>query len=393
MKYVSVNEMVSIEMEADKTGLTYEIMMENAGNALAEVILEEYSSFPTQGVLGLVGSGNNGGDTLVALSCLAKRGWRTGAYIIRERPQGDPLVNRYLQSGGNILVAKLDSKYERLQKMLKDYGIILDGVLGTGIKLPLKAELAKIFDLIKANLSTEVRKPIVVAVDCPSGVDCDSGEAASECIPADLTVTMAAVKQGLFKFPAYNYVGNLRVVGIGLPGNGESLESWRAIRSFIPEENWVKQNLPPRPLDSHKGTFGTALIVAGCLKYSGASLLAGKAAYRIGAGLVTLAIPSILHAALSGHFIEATWQPLPHSNGFISSQASHVILDNIARVTAVLLGPGFGLEKTTEDFLRGLFEHSSHKNYQGSHNQPTLLPPLVIDADGLKLLSKIQESP
>ena len=146
--------------------------------------------------------------------------------------------------------------------------------------------------------------PRIVAVDCPSGVDCDSGDAAPECIPADLTVTMAAIKRGLLKFPAFNLLGDLRLVGIGLPEGGHGLKAWRKVSCRVADAEWVNELIPPRPLDAHKGTFGTAMVVAGSLNYTGAVLLAGEAAYRAGVGLVTIATPTPLHAALAGHIPE-----------------------------------------------------------------------------------------
>ncbi len=198
--------------------------------------------------------------------------------------------------------------------------------------------------------------PFVIAVDCPSGMDCDSGEAADESIPADLTVTMAAVKQGMLKLPAYELVGDLQVVDIGLP---DDLKSWASLQTEVAEEEMVAGLLPERPLNSHKGTFGTALIVAGSVNYTGAALLSGQAACRVGAGLVTLAVPSPLHAALSGQFPEATWILLPHEVGVVSANAAEVLIKNLERATAMLVGPGFGMENTTKEFIENLLTGES----------------------------------
>jgi NAD(P)H-hydrate epimerase len=138
--------------------------------------------------------------------------------------------------------------------------------------------------------------------------------------------------------------------------------------------------LPRRPLDAHKGTFGTALIVAGSANYTGAAWLAGQAAYRVGAGLVTLAVPTPLHAALAGQFPEATWVLLPHSDGFIAAQASATLQPHLERATALLVGPGFGLEETTKEFLERLLG-----------DKETGVPPMVVDADALKLLRRLPD--
>jgi hydroxyethylthiazole kinase-like uncharacterized protein yjeF len=398
MKYVSVDEMIKIEKEADASGLTYEKMMENAGKGLAEVIIETYGDIEHKKILALVGSGNNGGDSLVALAHLAEMNWSCAAYIVKIRSPNDPLVARLTKAGGEIYSVKEDSQYSQLKDLLAEYSVVLDGVLGTGIKLPLRGKIANVLANAKRILASLESPPYIVAVDCPSGVDSDTGAAADECIPADLTVTMAAVKRGLLALPAYEFLGDLTVVDIGLD---EDIKSWDSIPRIVPDAGWVLQKLPQRKLNSHKGTFGTALIVAGSVNFTGAVLLSGESAYRAGAGLVTLAVPSVLHSAVAGQLAEATWVLLPHEMGVIASHAVEVLKENLGRATAMLIGPGFGMEDTTRDFLSRLligekkrgkggigFVHASEeeavKESQG-------LPPLVIDADGLKLTSQLQD--
>lgn len=399
MKLVSVAEMQAIEREANAQGFSYEMMMENAGRNLAEVVQETYGFLAEDGAGGLVGSGNNGGDTLVALTYLAQQGWPVSAYLVRPRPVDDILIQRFLEAGGQLYWAEDDPSGQQLNRLLTEHAILLDGILGTGIKLPLKTELAQLMDKITKSIASLEDAPAVVAVDVPSGIDCDNGEAAPECIPAELTVTMAAVKQGMLKFPAYELVGDFKVVDIGLPDEGENLDSFKSIRRSVADPQWVRDQLPSRPLTAHKGSFGTALVVAGSVNYTGAAWLAGQAAYRIGAGLVTLAVPAPLHSALAGQFAEATWLPLPDENGFISSEAAEIVQKNLERASALLIGPGFGLEKTTGDFLSRLLRNSglTHQGRIGfapivAEIKPTgvkQLPPLVIDADGLKHLAKI----
>jgi ADP-dependent NAD(P)H-hydrate dehydratase / NAD(P)H-hydrate epimerase len=212
---------------------------------------------------------------------------------------------------------------------------------------------------------------------------------------------MAAIKQGLLKLPAYDLIGELRVVEIG---RLDDLNSWQAIKNEVADEEMALSLLPLRPTDAHKGTFGTALIAAGSINYTGAAYLAGQAAYRIGAGLVTLAVPASLHAALAGQFPEATWVLLPHEMGVISAAAADVLKKNLERATALLIGPGLGLEDTTRDFIANILSKAEDKPVHGRMGfvqadtgkptpKPVTLPPLVIDADGLKLLAKLPDWP
>jgi len=398
VKLVTVAEMVNIEQEADASGHTYELMMEHAGNGLAEVVQERFGGHTNQAAFGLVGSGNNGGDTLVALAYLANQySWEVVAYIVRPRPENDPLVARVLDVGGKVIYHENDKKYRQLYRMLDKHDLLLDGILGTGIRLPLKGAVAKVIEATHRRLEKIEKRPIVVAVDCPSGVDCDTGEAAEKCLQADLTVTMAAVKAGLVRFPAFNLVGSLIVVGIGL---ADDLSPWQAINRFVADEGSVRKSLPPRSRDAHKGTFGTVLVIGGSVNYTGAPLLTGKAAYRVGAGLVTLAVPSPLYAPLAGHFPEATWILLPHDVGVINAKAVDVVQEGLDRVTALAVGPGFGLEDSTRDFFGYLLGVRPRSGRNPIGFQPVdsdaevkskrALPPLVVDADGLKLLRNFE---
>ena len=302
--------------------------------------------------------------------------------------------------------AETDPDSIGLRKALEQTKVLVDGILGTGFQLPLKPELAKLLRRTYEIMAGSGRHLPVVAVDCPSGVDCDTGEASPECLPADATICMAAVKTGLLRLPAFQLAGNLAVVDIGLPPD---LPSWVQVKREVVDAPRVQGILPPRQMDAHKGTFGTALIVAGSVNYTGAALLAGKAAYRIGVGLVTMGVALPLHAALAGHFPEATWLLLPHDTGVIAQSAADVVLKNLERVTALLLGPGWGLEEATLNFLSRLLKRSPqvkraveigflqpeepHKTSEAKPLASLSLPPLVIDADGLKLLARIPDWP
>jgi hydroxyethylthiazole kinase-like uncharacterized protein yjeF len=400
MKLMSVAEMQAVEKESDASGWTYDQMMERAGGGLADVVEQEYGESKDKGVLGLVGSGNNGGDTLVALAQLSGQGWKASAYIVRPRPEDDPLVERFQKAGGVVYEVKDDPDYKLLGELVSQHALLLDGVLGTGIRLPLKGEVASALQAVQKLLVELPDAPSVVAVDVPSGVDCDSGEAAPETLPAGLTVTMAAVKQGLLKFPAYKKVGELVLVGIGLPEGGQALKSWKKVTRFVADENYVKSVLPRRDLDAHKGTFGTALVVAGSINFTGAVLLSSEAAYRAGAGLVTACVPAPLHAALAGMLPEVTWVLLPHEIGVVAAEAAEVVLENLERATAMLVGCGFGQEDTTGRFLERLIGAAGQNDHHHMGFVPTgkpdkeqqkqALPAMVIDADGLKLLARIQ---
>jgi NAD(P)H-hydrate epimerase len=298
-----------------------------------------------------------------------------------------------------IIQAGQDPQFELLDELVSQADVMLDGILGTGFRPPLKPEIARLID----HLISRAERPFIVAVDCPSGVDCDSGECAPQVMAAELTICLAAVKSGLLRFPAFEKVGELVAVDIGLP---TSLDAWKTISNQVAHEEMVARILPKRPLDAHKGTFGTALVTAGSINYTGAAYLAAKAAYRIGAGLVQIAVPGPLHTVLAGQIPEATWLILPHEMGVIAEGGADVLLKNLDRADALLIGPGLGTEETTGAFLRKLLSGKIARTSRGNIgfivasstkeddlSQPVNLPPLVFDADALKLLARLPDWP
>ncbi|MEN4011114.1 MAG: NAD(P)H-hydrate dehydratase [Bellilinea sp.] len=371
IRLVTVDEMRAIEREGNARGVSYAEMMERAGRGVARVIAQLFGDCQPRNVLGLVGSGNNGGDALVALETLAAAGWHARAYLARPRPADDVLLRRFLSIGGEVGSLEQDGNYTTLDRWLEQASVLLDGVLGTGAQLPLRAEL----EAVLAHVRDFALLPSVVAVDCPSGVDCDSGGASPATIKAELTVCLEAVKRGLVQFPAAGLTGRLVVIPLRLPSD---LDACRAISLYVTSGDLARAWLPQRPADAHKGTFGTVLVVGGCNDYIGAPALAAEAAYRMGAGLVRVATTPVVRDALAGHQMETTWLALPEQNGGISAAGVETVLSNLERVTALLVGPGIGSLAGTGDFVRGLFTKAK------------TLPPLVLDAEGLRLTAGLE---
>jgi NAD(P)H-hydrate epimerase len=370
-KIVTVEEMVQIERAADAAGHTYDQMMEHAGKSVAEALLAKIPDLSGKHVLVLAGTGNNGGDGLVAARWLAEAGATIAIYLTKERPEDDPHLAALKELGILIANGEEDQRNRVLNLQLGRADIVLDAILGTGFQLPL-AGTAK--EVLKAAKRSEAR-PFLVAVDCPSGLDCDTGEIADESLSADLTVTLAAAKRGLFRFPAASQVGELVIGEIGLSPDQKELAS---IQAEVATAGSLHALLPARPPDAHKGTFGRALIVAGSINYPGAAALAGRAAYLAGAGLVTMAAPAPVQTMIAGEIPECTWVPLGDA-----LEASDVdrLASEWAGTEGFLLGPGLGLEPSTTEFVGALLQ------MQGAESK---LPPAVIDADGLKLMAEIE---
>ncbi len=395
-KIVTVEQMREIERAADASGLSYDRMMLRAGAAVARETLRVLGAAAGKSALILVGPGNNGGDGLVAGARLRQQGLQVCAWVSRPRPSPDPHAESLRSLGAEVIQAADDPGLERLSDRALSADVVIDAILGTGFSLPLREGLARVFRRVEAAIADRSPRPWVVAVDCPSGLDSDTGEIAPETITADLTVALGAVKQGLLRAPGSVVCGQILVGDIGL---SEEMSELSGVKIEFVEGHEVRGWLPSRPETAHKGTFGTVLVVGGSANYPGSVGLAGAGAYRIGAGLVTLAVPGPIHGLLVSHLPEATWVVLPHETGVIAETAADIVVQAARSAQALVVGPGLGREATTRRFLSRLFSGSepAHKGRMGfvpsgeksaAASDPGM-PQAVIDADALRLLAEI----
>lgn len=412
MHILSVAEMKAVEAAADAADHSYMQMMMLAGQGVARALLKRQ---PVKGrrALVLVGPGNNGGDGLVVARYLADAGATVTAYLSRPRSaEEDHVYQRAVDRGVAIVNADNDPDRAELRRLTLQADVLIDALLGTGATPPLQGVIAELLAQVRAALQARpaepllvlngipempIPRPYIVAVDGPSGLDFDTGALDPLALPAHLTVTFAAPKSGHFRFPGAAALGELVVADIGIPA-GVAPEGSGPL---LVTSSQVRQWLPSRPLDAHKGTFGRALIVAGSANYTGAAALAAQAAVRAGAGLVTLAVAGALHAAIVPLVPEATYLLLPHALGALTADAVPLLRERLADYTALLVGPGLGQAEETAAFLEALlgrrrterrgFGFATNAAANGAAPEPPPFPPLVMDADGLNLLSQLPE--
>jgi NAD(P)H-hydrate epimerase len=343
----------------------------------------------------LVGPGNNGGDGLVAARHLHDAGAEIRVFVLK--PRDDEHVAALRQRGVNI-AAWSDSN---LREWLDSCAVIVDALLGTGTARPIGGDLADLLIAMKQAVSarravvpdlidpawtwslhpthpsTPLRSaqdtlPFIVAVDGPTGLNYDTGEIDPLTLPADISVTFAYPKIGHTRFPGAGLCGELIVANI------ETDPQLAAeIDRELTDPVLIRSLLPPRPRDAHKGTFGKVLIISGSTFYTGAPILAAEAAYRSGAGLVTLATPQSIHAIVASKINEATFLPLPDQNGALNAAAFDQVRDAMMSYTTTLIGPG--LTTGAQPFIKRLLT-------QGVDHSA-----LVLDADALNILAQIDE--
>ena len=415
MKLVTAQQMQAAEAAANAGGLSYDAMMENAGRAIAEAIDTEFGAAGRQ-VLILVGPGNNGGDGLVAARYLSDLGASISLYLWK-RPDLEDDLNWQRLRGHAIPAFQLteDSQYQQLTELIAQSAIVIDALLGTGVSRLIGGDLAEMLKHIRRRIDlrrTSDRSaldqpglidqpdvadqpslvdpidppnipeigPAIVAVDMPSGLHADTGQLDPLTLPADLTVTFAAPKRGHILFPGPDYVGHLLIANIGiapdyLPSDAPTLATPALMTGWLPE----------RPNSGHKGTFGKALIVSGCGNYTGAPALSARAAYRSGAGLVTVALPAPIHPIVATNLVEATYLSLPHQDSAIAAPAAKILKKTLAGYQAMLVGPGLGQAEVTAQFVDELLTSLAEWS---AEEEKDPLPAIVFDADALNLLAK-----
>lgn len=410
MKLVNAAQMRELEKRADQSGNTYARMMERAGKAVADAIIERWGAKDKLALV-LVGPGNNGGDGLVCARYLHDAGANVVLYLWKREPRNDDdnyrlCVERNLQ----VIRAEEDNEFGELKKRINGCDIIVDALLGTGVTRPIEGLLKDLLNVIKSQSpnhpvtelvpspATPHASRVIVAVDLPSGLNPDTGALDPAALAADLTVTFAFPKIGQIAFPGANAVGELIIADIGIH------EEWADPNlPDVAAAREIKALLPARPRDSHKGTFGKAMLCVGSANYVGAAFLAGSAATRAGAGLVTLALARTIYPMIASALHETTFVVLPDDLGVLIPDAVPVLREHLTDYDALLIGCGFGRDPKTIEFVRRLLQPTgTSREPKGSTNPLGLasvqkshvamtLPPLVIDADALFALAQSGE--
>lgn len=366
MKLVSAEEMRQIDKDAASYGLTTEILMERAGLEVAKEIKRFLGSVLGKRLLFLIGPGNNGGDGLVAARYLNNWGAHTHLYLPQPRKDRNFILCQ--ENRMPFTLASEDEGFTILRSLISRADGVVDALFGTGKRRPLEGVYKEITSRVK---EAKRERPLIFALDLPSGLDADTGEIDPFAIPADITITLGYPKRGLFSFPGREIAGKIKVADIGYP-----LSLAQGVNTELITSSSVKSLLPPRPKGAHKGSFGRVLVIAGSLNYIGAAFLACEGTARVGAGLVSLATPKSIHPILASKLTEITHIPLPdEEGGFISKQSLFVLKEWLPRYDVLLIGCGLGQKEGTAEFLYSLLPDLKEK-------------PLVLDADALNILAK-----
>jgi NAD(P)H-hydrate epimerase len=383
-----------IEAEIDANGISYATLMQHAGRAIAARARARLQGLDAPQLTILVGPGNNGGDGLVAGLFIAQDmpSALVRFYLLKPRADDDEYLSVARSAGLFVALSADDADKRLLRNMIASSDLVIDALFGIGMRLPLRDEAQKVLRAVRQALAeraaarpdlpvyapadpASVQKaplPVILAVDVPSGINADTGEADQYTLAADETVTFITVKKGLLTGSAVDLVGSLYAATLGVTRESKLL---LAQQQEMLDSDAVARMLPRRSLNSHKGTYGRVAVVGGSRRYRGAPLLAAQGALRAGAGLVTAAVPHTLADVMAAQHPDVTWQPLPDHAGDLS-MAAEDDLNALLAFKALVVGCGMGQSPDARAFLGQLLAAGP------------ALPPLVLDADALNLLAQ-----
>src|SRR5215470_3051470 len=353
MKILTPEQIREVDrLTTEKYGIPGLILMENAGMRVVEVLEERYENLEELTVGILCGRGNNGGDGFVVARQLVQKGCFPFVFLLaaEEEVKGDAKTNlNILKALGyppTVVLNDQDWNEEKLE--LLDADIIVDALLGTGARRPVEG----LYKTVIESIAEDFSRAEIVAVDVPS-----------PGIQADITVTFSALKPSLVFYPESSEAGDVIVADIGNPADLIENETHN-LHLIEPHE------LSARAMDSNKGTYGKVLIIAGSRGKTGAAAMAGQAALRAGAGLVTVATPQSVLPIIAVSMPELMTEPLQETGqGTIANQS---IVDLLTGKTVVAIGPGLTTYPETSAFVRRIGGECRAQ--------------MIIDADGLNAL-------
>ncbi|MBV9467657.1 MAG: NAD(P)H-hydrate dehydratase [Abitibacteriaceae bacterium] len=357
----------------EKYGIPSIVLMENAALRVVEFLEMKFAPLRHKNIVVLCGKGNNGGDGLAIARHLLSL-YENLYVVVAADPtglKGDAAVNRdiLLHLLGDYTGSDVYKDVETELDQINRADIVIDALLGTGFHGAITDNR-----LIQALNGLKSAKAIRIAVDIPSALNSDTGEAAPEAVPAQYTVTFAAPKAGLFLRDGVNLCGEVWVGDIGT--GSKAIEQVDTGCQCIAQA-YAHSLLPERPIDAHKGDAGRVVLCGGSYGMSGAPTLAARASLSVGAGLCIACLPDKILPLFATAFSEATSHALPCNDaGQLIEAAADAMPGYWKEAHVVGLGPGLSRAEGALNFARRVMRECPH--------------PLLIDADALYAVRSAQ---
>lgn len=364
MRVLTVENVKKVEALANESGISYLQLMENAGSYCARVIRKTYASTEKRNVLIVCGKGKNGGDGYVIARKLHENGYNVTVMLTMGLPVDNISVEMLSRVRAlNIPVVNYDEQGST-DTLFQRSQLIVDCIFGVGFHGEPDATTASVIN--KINLSSAT----VVSIDIPSGLEGDSGKVNEKSVVADVTIAVLTLKPVHVLKPSIENCGKVVLAPIGIPDKcfGKVPASL-----FTMNTDEIKSFFTKRDALSHKGTFGTVLVIGGSYEMPNAVYFASQGAVNSGAGLVKVAFPAVMYSALAPKTYEQTLVPLEsNKSGRISQNAIRRLEKELKKCSCVLIGCGMGTDDDTKAVTEFVIENSE--------------VPIIIDADGINCL-------
>lgn len=370
MKVVTTAQMKEAEHLSDEMGVTSRRLMENAGCAAEVFIRKTVKTVAGRNFMIFCGGGNNGGDGFVIARKLFEEGGNVIVVLCGGVPKSEEARYMYdCDLSAGITMLDFSDDRGKVEKFIGDADIIVDALFGTGFSGEFRGAFGEVTKMINETPAVKF------AIDIPSGVNAETGEAAKGAVYADFTVAFDALKPGHLLLPGKEFCGECTAVDIGIPSE---VQSKKPQTCFAVEEGMVFSSIRKRPRAGNKGTFGRLLCITGSRNYPGAALMSAYAALRTGAGLVTVATTEKTVDRLVSRIPEATFLPLPeNADGTIAFTAIRELLEPLTRCDAVLIGCGLGRTGNGAELVEFVLHNAAGT--------------VILDADALYAISEAPE--
>ena len=370
------SRITEIDTKAIAGGIDSKLLMKNAGNGVSKKIISDFENKKLKrAARGLVicGSGNNGGDGLVAAGDLLDYGMKVSIFYLSPINKFSPdslFYFKRLQSNRGSDIYHLNPEDNKIfsffEEEIKKADFVIDAIFGTGLHgEDVRGPSKEVIGLIN-SAKGQTGDLEIYSVDIPSGIDSDTGKVLGTAVRADKTVTFGCKKIGLVNYPGADFAGEIEIIDIGIPENYYD----RYEQIFEPNFRWVAENIPAKESWTYKHKVGNLLVIAGSIGFTGAASMTCMGALRSGAGMVSLICPRDLNNIYEEKLTEVITYPVEQTKDIsLHPDSLNKILELADRFDAVAVGPGLSRNPDTIHLVKELLKK--------------IKKPLVLDADGL----------
>lgn len=359
-----------LEMQFVEAGTENIKLMTAAGGAVAKFIFEQYTNVEGKAVAVLCGGGNNGGDGFAAAKKLSELSYKARIILTHgypTAPDAYDLLGRAERGGIKILDYTVEGDREEIIKTLNAADFIIDAVSGAGFHGEMESKLAGLIHTVNLLHGKKI------AIDMPTGVDSDTGEADENSFCAEATVTFTSMKPGHIIFPGAGFCGNVFTANIGIDINSVSFDE--AAMEAV-DYHAVRLCFQPRKQNTSKGDYGKLLLVCGSVTMPGAAVLASRSACASGAGLVQVATAAQNIPIVAANNPDCTYVAL-NGTEELEKDSRRALKEAIKSADAIAVGCGLGQTPLSEEIVKMVLEFSE--------------VPTVLDADALNIIAKSPE--